>query len=403
MRIQTAVCIVLFVAFLVAVALQTAFHPLAEPHLHGVFKPIEQPQFSLASWWDGRFQEQVQGTEQKEGWIDRHAGFRPVWVKTDNQINFSLFREIPSTANPQQIILGKDNWIYEKDYVDNFLGLDAAPRSRLEKFAADLGSLQDELRRRKIVMLLVISPSKATYSPEYLPDWVKLQRDVLRRHDPQQESNYDVLRPMLEQQGVHCVDAVERFRREKEEQQEAGREYRLFTRGGTHWSHYGAGLIAAEMLRRLEELTGRDLLQLECPKVTVDCKTTGTDNDLGAVLNLWTPWVTEGPTPHPHLVATRGDWRPDVLWVGNSFSDALTGLMDAYRVYRRRDTLFLFLRKTTYPEGESYPVDRARFDWQQELLTRDVVIVEINEAQLYELAYGFVREALVFLRSQSPP
>jgi hypothetical protein len=402
MRIQAAVCVVLFVGFLAAIAVQTAFQPLPEFFLYGVFKPIEEPVLSLRSWWDGRFQRQVQGTEQTEGWIDRHVGFRSVWIKTDGQINFSLFREIPTTANPQQIFLGKDNWLYEQDYIDNYLNLEVVPQRQLQQFAADLRSLQDELQRRGITMLLVISPSKATHYPEYLADWIVYQRDMLRRHDPGRRSNYEVLRPALEQEGVHCVDAAERFREERQKQRQAGQEYRLFTRGGTHWSHYGASLIVAEMLERLKELTGKDLLQLRCEKVSVDCRTTGTDNDLGDVLNVWTPWVTKGPTPHPHLLGTPGTWSPDVLWVGDSFSDALTELMDKYHVYRRRDTLFLFLRKTTYPERKTYPVDKANFDWEQELLTRDVVIIQINEAQLSDLGYGFVQAALVFLRGQTP-
>ena len=410
MRIQTALCVVLFVGFLAAIAVQTAFRlllpklALPEPHLHGVFKPIEAPRLSLKSWWDGQFQKQVQGTEQKEGWIDRHVGFRSVWIKTDNQINFSLFREVPTTANPQQIILGKDNWLYEEDYVNNFLGLDVAPRKQLQQFAVDLKSLQDELKRRKIALVVVISPSKATYYPEYLPDWIVHQREILHQRDPDWKSNYHVLRPLLDQQGVHCLDAVERFREEKEKQQKARQEYRLFTRGGTHWSHYGASLIAADILEQLRELTGKDLMQLRCRRVSVDHQTTGTDNDLGDVLNIWTPWVTKGPTTHPDLVATPGKWKdPDVLWMGDSFSNTLTDLMDKHGVYGRRDTLFVFLRQITYPGGKTRLIEKANFDWEQELLTRDVVIIEINEAQLHKLAYGFVQGALVFFRNQPPP
>jgi hypothetical protein len=407
-RIQTTACSVLFVGFLMAIGWQTVLHPVDESavpgfFLYGVVRPIEKPVLSFRSWWDGQFQKQVQGTEQTEGWIDRQVGFRAVWIKTDNQINFSLFREIPTTANPQQIILGKDDWLYEKNYVDNFLGLDVAPRKSLKQFAADLRSLQDELQQRRITMLLVISPGKATYCPEYLPDWIVRQREILCGHDPGGKSNYEVLSLLLDRQGVHCVDAVKRFRQQREEQRKAQQEYRLFTPGGTHWSHYGASLIVIEMLERLTALSGQPLLQLSCQKVSVDCKTSGTDNDLGRVLNIWTPWVTEGPTPHPHLLGIPGNWRPDVLWVGDSFSDALTELMDKYRIYRRRDTLFLFHRKTAYPGGEVRPIDLAKFDWQQELLTRDVVIIQINEAELSDLAYGFVRGALQFFREQASP
>ncbi|MHC4178780.1 MAG: alginate O-acetyltransferase AlgX-related protein [Planctomycetota bacterium] len=389
MRIQTGICVVLFVSFLAAVGWQTAFHGLPEPHLEGMFLPVEEPKFSLASWWNGTFQKQVQGTEQqegweqKEGWIDRHVGFRSVWIKTDNQINFSLFRQVPTTPNPQQIILGKDNWLYESGYVDSFLGLERATDAALERFAADMKEHQDALERQNIAFLLVISPSKAAHYPEYLPGWLWRERETIRPHERDKRSDYERLMPLLEEQGIHCVDAVALFRREKE----ARPDYRLFARGGNHWTYYGASLVVGQMLARLKELTGRDLRQVSCESVTVDCHTTGTDNDLGDVLNLWTPWVTKGPTPHPHLAATGGKWKPNVLCIGDSFSDTLTYVMDSLRVYRRRDTLFLMLMKKMYPEGIIVPIDSPESGWWAETQGRDIVIVEFNEAQLAEPSY----------------
>lgn len=487
MRIQTAVCVLLFVGFLAAVEVQTALHllrpelALPEPRLGGVVKPIPRPVFSLKSWWDGRFQEQVEGQgqtekgEPREGWIDRHVGFRSVWIKTDNQINFSLFRELPTHAGPQPITLGKDNWLYEDDYVNSFIGFEVVPKRHLQQYASYLKELQDDLQKRNITMLLVVSPSKAAHYPEYLPDWTlrryflftlgpELQNelgsgaispglrlefadrgiplsedawvwiaeagrqwlvtsqsdvytmtkaeeglDVFCQHDPHQKLNYDVLMPLLDREGVNYVDAVKLFRQQKK----AHPEYRLFPRGGTHWTYYGAGLVAAKMLARLKEMTGKDIVQFTCESVTVDCHTTGTDNDLGDVLNIWTPWVTKGPTPHPRIVSTGGQWKPNVLWVGDSFSWTLTELMDTHRVYSRRDMLFAFGRKYSYPQDESkqpagadQPIDaaafRAAFDWPRELAGRDILILETNEARLSELGYYFLEWALVYFRSQRP-
>lgn len=468
MKIQAAIGVVLFVGLLAVIEVQTGFyllrkrHLLPEPALHGVVEPIPKPALSLESWWDGRFQRQVQGSGGAEGWIDRHVGLRPVWIKTDNQINFSLFREIPRHAGPQDITLGKNNWLYEEDYVTSFIGREIAPDKQLRQYASDLRQLQDELKRRGITMLLVISPSKAIHYPEYLPDWILCRRllfstdprfqgaldggvispelrrrfadhrislsedaslwvaergsqwlitdrsdvytvvneatrlDVYCQHDPREKLNYDRLMPLLKQQRVDCVDAARLFRQQKRTYP----QYRLFPRGGTHWTYYGAGLVAAEMLARLKGLTGKDLVQFTCDAVTVDCRTTGTDNDLGDVLNLWTPWVTKGPTPHPRIVSTGGQWRPNVLWVGDSFSWTLTELMDTHRVYRRRDMLFVFGRKMTYPEGRSYPIDPGTFDWPRELADRDILIIETNEARLSELAYYFVDWAMMFFRGQ---
>jgi hypothetical protein len=427
MKTHTAICVILFVSFLAAVAIQTALHLLPEPILHGVVVPVDKPVLTRESWFSGKFQQQVQGREKKQsaqkedteketgveeeqkvqkgGWFDEHLGFRSVWVKTDNQVNYSLFREFPKYFNPQEIILGKDNWLFEQEYIDSLLGLYVATPEQLEQLAIDLKRLQEELEQQGVTMLVVISPNKAVHYPEYLPDWVWPQRDRLHRQGIGLESDYDILAPLLDREGVNWIDSPTRFRQEKARQEEAGIEYRLFPQGGTHWSHYGATIVAAEILEKLEELTGRDLMDLDLGKVDVDNQATGTDNDLGDVTNTWTPWKFRGPTPHVHIQRIPGSWRPDVLWAGNSYSMTLMDLMEEYKVYRRRDFLFYFRWRSSWPDPhqKQYRIDRESFDWSEQLLTHDIVIIGMNEAHIYELTNGFVDGAVRFFEGQSLP
>lgn len=407
MKNQLIACVLTYVGFLLVLGFQTVVPVIPEPGLYGVVTPAETPSLSVTSLWDGSFQKEVEGAEGTTGWIDRHAGLRSVWIKTDNQINYSVFRTPSSANNPQEILLGKDNWLYERgvndEYINNYLGLGLRSSEELHQLAVSLRRLQDELDRRGIVFLVVVSPSKHSLYPEYLPQWVHRQREVLDRKYPGRKSNYEVLRPMLDEQGVRWIDAVARFREEKRNQEEAGQEYRLFPRGGTHWSHYGASLIAETMLARLKELTGKDLMQLSGWKVSVDCHPVGTDNDLGDVLNLWTTSISKGPTPHAYVMGTPGRWKPDVLWVGTSFSFTLTDLMDLFQVYRRRETLFMFARRLTYPGHGDNLLKNVPFDWSKELLPRDIIILEMNEAPAREFDNGFAAAALEFLDSQPPP
>jgi hypothetical protein len=251
------------------------------------------------------------------------------------------------------------------------------------------------------MLFVILSPSKVTHCPEHLPDWAIRQQEVSRRMYPHRKADHEILAPLLAEADINCIDAVTWFHGLKQEQQQNSLpEYRLFTKGGVHWSLYGGHLVTIRLLDRLKELTGEDLTTLRCWKVSVDYETLSTDNDLGDVLNIWTPWVTKGPTAHCHIMGTPGQWQPDVLWVGSSFSYTLTDLLDLYHVYRQRDTLFMFGRRVSFPSGQAGPVHRANFDWERELLGRDLLIIEINEAQMSDPGFGFVERALEFFDAQ---
>jgi alginate O-acetyltransferase complex protein AlgJ len=435
MKTQYMLCVVFFVVFLTTVTIQTALHSLPEPILHGVFNPAEKPVLTLQSWFSGRFQQQVQGAEKIEEdmseelsermaarmaerekgimeeaqeaacWFNERLGFRSFWIKTDNQVNFSVFHEIHRNTNSRSIVPGKDNWLYQGGVINNLLGFSTASTEQLEQFAVDLERLQEELQQRGVTMLVVVSPSKAVHYPEYLPDWVWPLRDKLRRQGIREKSDYEIFGPSLDREGVNWVDAPMRFRQERTQQQATGEEYRLFPQGGTHWSHYGASLVSAEILDRLEELTGKDLTNLIFKRVFVDRETTGTDNDLGDLMNTWTPWVFKGPTPHALIVRDPGPWRPTILWLGKSHSEMLIVALDPYEIYKQCDYLFYFRWRYIWPDPDHhrYRIDRDRFDWQKEFQSHDVVIIELNEAQLDGLAHGFVEGALNFFDNEAQP
>jgi hypothetical protein len=382
-RIQAATCVVLFVGFLAAVQLQTVFHAVREPAVHGVVEKTGKPALGARSWLDGRLQQEV------EHWYSTRVGFRAAWVRTDNQINFSLFRE----AEDAKVLVGQGNWLYAGDRECFLKGCVPLSEEYLRHVVCDLKSLQDALEQRHIAFLLVITPIKEVHYGEHLPDW------VLHRHRPREFSNYSKLMPLVKRYGVHYVDGVERFREEKRRQ-----SCPLFTPGGAHWTEYGASLVLEEIFKRLRELTGKNLANVECESVVVDENTTDWDNELGELINIWTPWVSVGPTPHLRLArrATGKEYLPNVLWVGTSFSLRLFEMADANRLYRRRDFLFYYGKRFSYPGEVSPPNATNEFERKTDLLSRDAVIVEAMEDLGDGIDYGFAGEALEFLRSRPP-
>jgi hypothetical protein len=149
------------------------------------------------------------------------------------------------------------------------------------------------------------------------------------------------------------------------------------------------------------------MLRVTCEPIRVDQTASGADRDLADLLNL--PSVDSliaGPTPHPTCgrEVPPGAARPRVLFVGDSFLWTRTSIMDAQQVYLSRDVYYYFSRNFRWPEATVEDIDPEALDWDADVLTRDVVIVEVNEISLHQAGYGFVEAALRARdRSLRPP
>jgi len=109
-------------------------------------------------------------------------------------------------------------------------------------------------------------------------------------------STYELLLPELEAAGVTLVDGHRIFLAERERG-----DTLLFARGGTHWNHYGTAIIAEHLLAALDRRAPGRFVQLDVTDSRVDDKVWSTDDDLGALLNVWWPRPWPGPQTHPVL------------------------------------------------------------------------------------------------------
>lgn len=369
---------VLFVVLLWLPVLQRASKLFPEPSLFGVEQKAKKPELSLRTWLSGGFQEAY------DRYFTERVGLRGYLVRTYNQFNFSLFRELPKKEGTR-IVVGRDNWLYERDYLETYNEPCRKRPEKLERIVRGVKRLQDELGERGVAFLLVLAPSKVEVYPEYLP------AGLLAPGRGERLSAYDRMRPLLEEAGVNLVDAVALFKTWK-----PVKPHPLFSRGGVHWNYYSAGLVVEEIVRRLEELTGRDLVNLSVRGVEVDYTAHGTDNDIGDLLNLWKSRSMIGPQVHPVFdrQAGRGAHRLDLLFVGDSFVRTLAEIMDAEGVQERCDIFFYFKRRFAFPGDREEKLSRRRLDWTKEVLSRDAVIIEINEHWMPDIGFGFVEAAL---------
>lgn len=160
-------------------------------------------------------------------------------------------------------------------------------------------------------------------------------------------------------------------------------------------------------MNRLATLARKPAVQFTFGPIKIDRELQVTENDLGEVLNIWTPDDFVSPLPHVTVEqksAPEGS-KLNLLWVGSSFNWTLLDLLTQTKSYEKCDFLYYDRTRYRFPPPSSYQnVRRMKFAERTDLLSRQVVILEINEAALIDSGpdtYGprFVSEGLEYLRS----
>ena len=377
MKKHLLVAAILFSLFLALPIFQMATGLPPDYVLQGVENKVVPPNPGWAAWWNGTLQAEV------DAWLNQRIGLRGLLVRTANQVNFTLFGELPKRSGTQ-VLMGRDGMLFEKVYVDAYNSGGRRPESELRNVSASTRRLQDRLAAAGIAFLLVIAPSKAEIYPENLPE----SADVAGR--PGRRGNYQNIVEFLRADGVNLLDAHDLF---LEWKREPGIPL-LFAKGGTHWNEYGAARVVARIMGRLRDLTGKDLPSVEISGAVTNRTIVESDNDLGELVNLWSGRPLAGPQIHPVAEVRPGSHLPDILVVGDSFVFTLTNFMDRMGLYRKRDLYYYYNRHYFYPVAPNVALDKRQLDLLEEIRGRDAVVIEVSEYWLPRIGFGFVRDLL---------
>ena len=368
---------VAFFLFLSLFSLQSFWKFFPESSLNGIVVNAPSPHLSLKGWFSGEFQQAA------ETWFKQYFGFRSFWVRTYNQIHFSLFRQMPSKSSGTTVVLGENNWLYAQSYLREHAGNSVKPPlEELEQRVQDLRRLQEELERHGKAFLLIISPSKASIYPEYMPRSYRVQS---------KDRTYYLLTPLLDKYGIRYLDAYQVLSKAK-----STSPYRLFPQGGIHWNDYGAFLIFRESIEELNRQLTEPLPIPTFDRVDM-APPRGSDRDLIELLNVWTPQAINTPCPYLNFTTTPlpPEKQPGVLMVGDSFTWHLADFFSEQQICTGVEILFYYNSLIRYPRKDNFPFDPKNTDWNQLLLAKKIVILELNQVQLHrEIGFGFVGDAL---------
>jgi len=342
---------------------QSRFSLVEEWPLHGHSDPAPAPKLTVDSVFSGEF------ADSFEPYLQENTGFRGHLIRLRNQIFYSVFR----IAKANAVVVGKDDMLLDSEYISAYYGTDFVGEELLSEKLRMWKELQDTLLAHGTHAVLVFAPGKASYFPEYFPD------RFLR--EPAPWTNYAFARKLADSLGVTCFDLKAYFHA-----MEDTSSLPLFTRGGIHWSEYGAVLAQMRLGRQLENLLGKQMDDFGL-RIDLDTEPRGTDNDIELGMNL----LYELPRDTlAYCVPLYADtfYKPKVLAIGDSYYWNL--FLNGFRDRLCSHGGFWYYFREAHPDvvfGHR-PVDEL--DLREEVLKNEVLMLMMTEPQLPRFGWGSI-------------
>ena len=154
--------------------------------------------------------------------------------------NYSYLRRIVLRERVfDKTLIGKERWLIYTDEgsIDDYQHVNAFSEAELKRLQKDLDKLNEDLRQKGIVFLVVIPPNKNTIYPEYVPDEIPVANAP---------SRYDQLVDYMRQHGeTQILDLRPALL-------EARKTSVVYLSKDTHWNDYGAFVAYQQILRALQ-------------------------------------------------------------------------------------------------------------------------------------------------------
>ena len=88
------------------------------------------------------------------------------------------------------------------------------------------------------------------------------------------------------------------------------------------------------------------------------------------------------------------------VFVGDSFFWAVLDILNRTHIFQTMDAYYYKLGLTSYPTKTSREVDVSHIDWSKDILTSQVLVLEINEINFSnEYVTAFLSDILRYLRA----
>lgn len=158
-------------------------------------------------------------------YFEEHFAFRQELVAA----NALLRGRLLGVSASDQVLVGKDGWLYYTGTLDDYLGENQMSEKGLLNAVSNLSLMQQHIEERGSRFVLTIAPNKNSLYDSNMPS-------TYRRGG---ENNHTRITPLLKEAGIHYVDLYEAFE---------GSEECLYLKGDSHWNNKGALLACRKLM-----------------------------------------------------------------------------------------------------------------------------------------------------------
>ena len=275
-----------FIALCLTVPLaQTVWPVIPQPAapLEERREPGPLPPLSTLSRTDGSFAKDL------NTWFDDRAGFRDLFIRAKNQIDYSLFH------TSRKIFIGKDDWYFSRD---DFLRVEQLSPAALEAVEGRFVALAQRLREKGIRLIVVGYPDKSQIYPEMTSPQMPLVADG---------GNFDKLRHFLATQpSLTFIDAKAILKQERQRT-----SLRLYAKTDPHPTEIGQIPVVKEIVAQITHIEGRP--DMSWPDFKFRAVSLENWGEASRMLSLLTP-ITELDFPSTINPDRVGADEPDGKW-----------------------------------------------------------------------------------------
>jgi hypothetical protein len=280
--------------------IQEVFTPFNLEPLKGAIKIEAKPSITKESWLNGKYQ------EKEDKYNNQTFGFRNWFLRLYNQVHFSIFK-IPNAKN---VIIGKNNYLYEEGYLLAAYGHDYIGYDSINRILKQIKLVGDTLKKLNVDLLSIYAPGKGSFYKEFIPNRY-VQEDY--------KLNHPVYKKITLDYGLNHIDFYEFFMQAKDTSR-----YSLFPKTGIHWSYYGEVIVADSIIKYIQKLRNIKTPELYWDTVKVSNEMQARDDDIEKAMNLMFN-IGDLEMGYPNVrIINQDSYKPKVLVLGDSYWDYIS-------------------------------------------------------------------------------
>ena len=357
--------LLLVVLILLTPFIQSTFSFVKLAPLRGAITQPVKKGFNFTDWFSGEYQ------AQEEKYLNESFGFRNLFVRINNQLAFSLFKK----AKANGVVIGKQNYLYEENYIKAYYGTDFIGIDSITHRMQRLKYIQDTLAKLHKNLILVFAAGKGSFYPEYFPDKYKIRKGI---------TNYEKHIELAQKMKLNYIDFNKYFMEIKHTS-----KYPLYPQYGIHWSYYGMCLAADSIVRFIEKVRNIDMPNFYWNTVEL-ANAKETDYDIADGMNIKFKLKSfKMAYPNIQFQSDSGKTKPSVLVISDSFYWGMFGSGIITRSFS--DNHYWYYNKEVYPSNGNSQT--SQLNLKEEINKHDMIIIMATTATLPGFGWGFIENA----------